>query len=44
MTLSLRPSLNWLLVFVPVSAAMNYVGGVPSPVLFFDSSLSGGSR
>jgi Ca2+:H+ antiporter len=35
----LKPSLNWLLVFVPVSFALEYAH-VPPPVLFFSAALA----
>lgn len=34
----LKPSLNWLLVFIPVSVALEWAG-VPPPVLFFSAAL-----
>jgi Ca2+:H+ antiporter len=34
-----RPSINWLLVFIPVSLALER-GHVPAPVLFFSAALS----
>ncbi len=36
---SLRPSMNWLLVFIPVSLALERVE-VPAPVLFFAAALA----
>jgi Ca2+:H+ antiporter len=39
MSLSLKPSLNWLLVFIPVSLALEYAH-VPAPVLFFSAALA----
>src|SRR5580765_5332708 len=39
MTLSFRPSLNWLLVFIPVSLALERAH-VPPPVLFFSAALA----
>ena len=38
-SLSLRPSVNWLLAFVPVSVALEYAH-VPAPVLFFSAALA----
>ena len=35
----MRPSLNWLFVFVPVSVALEYAH-VPAPVLFFSAALA----
>jgi Ca2+:H+ antiporter len=37
--MSLKPSLNWLLVFIPVSLALEYAH-VPPPVLFFSAALA----
>jgi len=39
MTLSLKPSLNWLLIFIPASLALEYAH-VPDPVLFFSAALA----
>jgi Ca2+:H+ antiporter len=39
MSLSLKPSLNWLLVFIPVSLALESAH-VPPPVLFFSAALA----
>ena len=39
MSISLKPSLNWLLVFIPVSIALEYAH-VPPPVLFFSAALA----
>jgi Ca2+:H+ antiporter len=39
MSLSLKPSLNWLLVFIPVSLALENAH-VPPPVLFFSAALA----
>jgi Ca2+:H+ antiporter len=39
MALTFRPSLNWLLIFIPVSVALEYVS-VPPPVLFFSAALA----
>ena len=39
MSVSLKPSLNWLLVFIPVSLALEYAH-VPPPVLFFSAALA----
>jgi Ca2+:H+ antiporter len=36
--MSLKPSVNWLLVFIPVSLALEWVA-VPPPVLFFSAAL-----
>jgi Ca2+:H+ antiporter len=39
MSLPLKPSLNWLLVFIPVSLALESAH-VPPPVLFFSAALA----
>ena len=39
MSISFKPSLNWLLVFIPVSIALEYAH-VPPPVLFFSAALA----
>jgi hypothetical protein len=39
MTFSLKPSVNWLFVFVPLSVALEYAE-VPAPVLFFSAALA----
>ena len=39
MTLSLKPSLNWLFIFIPVSVALERAH-VPAPVLFFSAALA----
>ena len=39
MKLSLKPSLTWLLVFIPVSLALERAA-VPAPVLFFSAALA----
>ena len=36
---SVKPSINWLLIFVPVSIALEYAH-VPAPVLFFSAALA----
>ena len=39
MAFSFKPSMNWLLVFIPVSVALEYAH-VPAPVLFFSAALA----
>jgi Ca2+:H+ antiporter len=39
MGISLKPSLDWLLIFIPVSLALEYAH-VPPPVLFFSAALA----
>jgi Ca2+:H+ antiporter len=40
MSLSLKPSLNWFLVFIPVTVGLEHVGGIPAPVVFFSAALA----
>ena len=40
MKLSLKPSLDWLFAFIPVTLALEHVAGLPPPVLFFSAALS----
>jgi Ca2+:H+ antiporter len=37
---ALRTPINWLLVFVPISVALEHVHGLPAPVLFFSAALA----
>jgi Ca2+:H+ antiporter len=37
---SLKPSLSWLFVFVPATVALEHLGGIPEPVLFFCAALA----
>ncbi len=39
MSASLKPSINWLLVFIPVSVALEHAH-VAAPVLFFSAALA----
>ena len=39
MNMSLKPTINWLLVFIPISLALEYAH-VPPPVLFFSAALA----
>src|SRR6185503_14873487 len=39
MAFSLKPSINWLLAFIPISLALEYAH-VPAPVLFFSAALA----
>jgi Ca2+:H+ antiporter len=38
--LSLKPSINWLFVFVPVTVAVEHIGNAPDPALFFCAALA----
>jgi Ca2+:H+ antiporter len=39
MNMSLKPTINWLLVFIPISLALEYAHVTP-PVLFFSAALA----
>jgi Ca2+:H+ antiporter len=39
MKFSLKPSINWLLIFIPISVALEYAK-VPAPTLFFSAALA----
>lgn len=36
----LRPSLNWLLVCIPLAVLLEHLGQAPPPVVFFAAALS----
>jgi Ca2+:H+ antiporter len=36
----LRSPVNWLLAFVPITVALEHIGGIPAPVLFFCAALA----
>ena len=36
----MKPSLNWLLVFIPISLVLEHAGGVSPPVIFFSAALA----
>jgi len=38
--LSLKPSMNWLFVFVPVTVAVEHMATAPAPALFFCAALA----
>ena len=40
MKLSLRPSVNWLFVFVPITVALEHIRGLPAPLVFFAAALA----
>jgi len=40
MKVSLKPSLNWLFVFIPITLVVEHLGQAPPPVLFFCAGLS----
>src|SRR5512139_539805 len=40
MRLSMKPSINWFFVFIPVSVALEHVEGMPVPLIFFSAALA----
>lgn len=38
--MSLKPSIYWLFVFIPVTLALEHLGHLPAPVIFFSAALS----
>ena len=38
--LLLKPTLNWFLVFIPVTLVLEYSGGIPAPFIFFSAALA----
>jgi Ca2+:H+ antiporter len=40
MRLSMKPSMNWFFVFVPVSVLLEHVEGIPIPLIFFSAALA----
>ncbi len=40
MNVSLKPSLNWLFVFIPITLVVENLGQAPPPVVFFCAGLS----
>ena len=36
----MKPSLNWLLVFLPITLLLEHIGTVAPPVLFFSAALA----
>ena len=40
MRLSMKPSMNWFFVFVPVAVVLEHVEGTPVPLIFFSAALA----
>lgn len=38
--MSLKPSINWLFAFIPITVALEHLGHFPAPVIFFSAALS----
>lgn len=36
----MKPTLNWLLAFIPVTLALEHVPGIPAPVVFFSAAVA----
>jgi Ca2+:H+ antiporter len=37
---AIKTPINWLLIFVPISVALEHVSGIPTPVIFFSAALA----
>jgi Ca2+:H+ antiporter len=40
MRLSMKPSMNWFFVFMPVAVVLEHVEGIPVPLIFFSAALA----
>ena len=38
--MSMKPSIYWLFVFIPITVALEHVGQLPPPVIFFSAALA----
>ncbi|HSE42621.1 MAG TPA: calcium/proton exchanger [Acidobacteriota bacterium] len=38
--MSLKPSLNWLLIFIPITLVLEHIDAISPPILFFSAALS----
>src|SRR5213082_933232 len=38
--MAMKPSIHWLFVFIPVTVALEHVGHLPPPVIFFSAALA----
>jgi len=38
--MSLKPSLHWLFVFIPITVALEHAGSVSAPILFFSAAIA----
>jgi Ca2+:H+ antiporter len=38
--MSLKPSIQWLFVFIPITVALEHAGKLPPPVIFFSAALA----
>jgi Ca2+:H+ antiporter len=38
--MSMKPSINWLFVFIPITVVLEHVGELPPPVIFFSAALA----
>jgi len=36
----MKPSVHWLLAFIPITVALEHIGGIPPPVVFFSAALA----
>jgi len=35
----MKPSIHWLLVFIPIAVVLEHAGKLPPPVIFFSAAL-----
>jgi Ca2+:H+ antiporter len=38
--MSMKPSIHWLFVFIPITVVLEHVGHLPAPVIFFSAALA----
>ena len=38
--MSMKPSLNWLLIFIPITLVLEHIKAISPPILFFSAALS----
>src|SRR5213594_3683686 len=38
--MSMKPSIRWLFVFIPITVILEHVGKLPPPVIFFSAALA----
>ena len=36
----MKPSINWLLVFIPITVVLEHAGELPAPLIFFSAALA----
>ena len=38
--MSLKPSIHWLFVFIPITVALEHAGSLPAPIIFFSAAVA----